>query len=150
VPASSPCDSPLSVPVARAADSAKPGKGKVAFHSSGDSLLVQGHGTNFTKQLQVKGQLCLPAEYGHATAEITEIISDTECKIKKEFKDVQGKKKVKEGLGSEEGVAYTCLPFVDQTQMYASVYDKLAEGGSLGIFPEGEQQLTLILEDLAC
>ncbi len=123
--------------MARAADSAKAGSGTIRFHSSGDRLHIQGTGTKFTKQLQVKGALCLPKEYGHPTAEIAEIISDTEVKLKKEFKDVHNKAKVKDALESSDGSAYTCLPFVDQTQMYASVYEKLAEGGSLGIFPEG-------------
>lgn len=132
----------LTVPVARAADSAKPGKGTISAHPSGDSLLIQGHGTEFTKQLVKKGQIVLPKSTGHASAEVVEIISDTEFKIKKEFKeqralDALNGKKV-EGQQDNPGTKYQCLPFVDQTKMYASVYESLAKGGSLGIFPEGE------------
>ncbi|PWN29985.1 hypothetical protein BDZ90DRAFT_215501 [Jaminaea rosea] len=146
-----------SIPVTRAADGAKTGKGVVSHHPSGDPLLVQGHGTNFKKQLVPKGQIVLPKWTGYASAEVVEIISDTEVRIKKEWKDERAKgalsgkkappsKKAKdaspqpeedekegEGVGSE----YQCLPYVDQTEMYASVYEKLAQGGCLGIFPEG-------------
>ena len=154
-----------SIPVARAADSAKKGKGFISLHPSGDPLLLQGHGTAFKSQLHAKGQIMLPKACGHATVEVVEVISDTEVKIKKEFKDPRaldmlrgqvpqpepskadkkGSKspssrameKVAEDLADGQGCKYSCLPFVDQTQMYAKVYEKLAEGGCLGIFPEG-------------
>lgn len=153
-----------SIPVARAADSAKKGKGYISLHPSGDPLLLQGHGTSFKSQLVPKGQIMLPKACGHATAEVVEVISDTEVKIKKEFKDqraldmLRGKvpqpdttktdkkaraaasralENVTADLQEDQGCKYSCLPFVDQTQMYAKVYEKLAEGGCLGIFPEG-------------
>ncbi|KAJ1018806.1 hypothetical protein NDA16_004611 [Ustilago loliicola] len=149
-----------SIPVARAADSAKPGKGFISLHPSGNPLLLQGHGTAFKSQLQPKGQIMLPKACGHATVEVVEVISDTEVKIKKELKDsraldmLRGKvpqpdnsksaksnakamDKVTHDLSDGKGCKYSCLPFVDQTQMYAKVYEKLAEGGCLGIFPEG-------------
>ncbi|ETS59911.1 hypothetical protein PaG_05883 [Moesziomyces aphidis] len=153
-----------SIPVARAADSAKKGQGYISLHPSGDSLLLQGHGTAFKSQLQPKGQIMLPKACGHATVEVVEIISDTEVRIKKELKDaraldmLRGKvpqqdtskhdkksikaaakamDKVDHDLSDGVGCKYSCLPFVDQTQMYAKVYEKLAEGGCLGIFPEG-------------
>lgn len=119
------------------------------MHRSGDSCLIQGHGTQFTKQLVVKGQIVLPKLTGHASAEVVEVISDTELRIKKEFKEQKAidalRGKLPEGPmdkegGKEpgqEGCKYQCLPFVDQTRMYASVYESLAKGGSLGIFPEG-------------
>uniref|UniRef100_V5E3Y4 Phospholipid/glycerol acyltransferase domain-containing protein n=2 Tax=Kalmanozyma brasiliensis (strain GHG001) TaxID=1365824 RepID=V5E3Y4_KALBG len=154
-----------SIPVARAADSAKRGNGYITLHPSGDPLLLQGHGTAFKSQLVPKGQIMLPKACGHATVEVVEVVSDTEVKIKKEFKDqraldmLRGKipqpepvksdkrgskspssralDKVTHDLIEDKGCKYSCLPFVDQTQMYAKVYEKLAEGGCLGIFPEG-------------
>lgn len=138
------------VPVARAADSAKVGKGTITSHPSGDACLLQGHSSEFTKQLQLKGQIVLPRSAGYAAAEVAEIISDTEVRIKKELKDqkaieaLQGKLPegpidAKEGGKTEgmDGCQYKCLPYVDQTEMYASVYECLARGGNLGIFPEG-------------
>ncbi|UZJ52167.1 hypothetical protein CBS101457_001487 [Exobasidium rhododendri] len=121
-----------SIPVARAADSSKPGKGALSLHASGDPCLIQGHGSQFTKQLVVKGQIVLPKATGHASAEVVEVISDTEIRIKKEFKD----QKALDALRGD-GCLYHCLPFVDQRKMYASVYESLSKGGSLGIFPEG-------------
>ena len=145
-----------SIPVARAADSAKPGKGTISVHPSGDSLLIQGHGTAFKSQVMPKGQIMLPKATGHATAEVVEVISDTELRIKKEFKDQRAidalngkiptdprskgaKKSAEKEIAAPKGpgCTYHCLPFVDQTQMYASVYERLAEGGCIGIFPEG-------------
>ncbi|CBQ73776.1 related to SCT1-glycerol 3-phosphate/dihydroxyacetone phosphate dual substrate acyltransferase [Sporisorium reilianum SRZ2] len=154
-----------SIPVARAADSAKAGKGFISLHPSGDPLLLQGHGTAFKSQLHAKGQIMLPKACGNATVEVVEVISDTEVKIKKEFKDaraldmLRGKtpqpepskadkkpsksasaralEKAANDISEGTGCKYSCLPFVDQTQMYAKVYEKLAEGGCLGIFPEG-------------
>lgn len=117
--------------------------------------MIQGHGTSFKSQLVPKGQIVLPKWTGYASAEVVEVISDTELKIKKELKDerakdaLSGKKPPSKKTGSASGTAsptqphsaegteYQCLPFVDQTQMYASVYEKLAQGGCLGIFPEG-------------
>jgi hypothetical protein len=138
----------FSVPVARAADSSKPGKGTITFHSSGDPLHIQGHDTQFTKQLVKKGQIVLPKSTGHDAAEVVEIISDTELKIKKEYKEQKAVDALNgKGVGEKEkqsgspGCKYNCLPFVDQTKMYASVYESLAKGGSLGIFPEGEYKL---------
>lgn len=148
-----------SIPVARAADGAKAGKGTISVHPSGDGLLIKGHGTSFKSQLVPKGQIMLPKWTGYASNEVVEVISDTELKVKKEWKDerakdaLNGKKPPptkREGgsapssgtatprMDDRPGTEYQCLPYVDQTEMYASVYEKLAEGGCLGIFPEGE------------
>lgn len=112
--------------------------------------MIQGHGTQFKKQLVAKGQIVLPKSTGHASAEVVEVISDTEIRIKKEFKDqkavdaLNGKlaedandKDRGQDQASLKGCKFNCLPFVDQRRMYASVYESLAKGGSLGIFPEG-------------
>ncbi|PWN49373.1 hypothetical protein IE53DRAFT_380607 [Violaceomyces palustris] len=127
-----------SIPVARAADSAKPGQGTVSLKSTENGLILLGHGSLFKSQLVPKGQIMLPKSTGSATAEVVEVISDTEVKIKKEFKDQRAIDALK-GTTAEgsPGTKYQVLPFVDQTEMYASVYERLAEGGCLGIFPEG-------------
>ena len=36
-----------------------------------------------------------------------------------------------------EPVAYTYLPYVDQSEMFENVYEHLGRGGTIGIFPEG-------------
>ncbi|KAK0547253.1 Glycerol-3-phosphate/dihydroxyacetone phosphate acyltransferase [Tilletia horrida] len=157
-----------SIPVARAADSAKSGSGLITVHPDDPTILL-GLNTRFTKELMPKGQIQLPKFTSFASAEIVEIISDTEVKIKKPFTNDKAKAALRgevpsptangaanaaarsekaraankndaKDVGSWEGkkgCKYKALPFIDQTMMYASVYERLAEGGSLGIFPEG-------------
>ena len=134
---------PVVVPVARAADEAKTGTGTIRL-SDEDNCLVIGSGTKFTSELQPKWQIMLPKTLSSATAEVTEIISDTQVRVKKEFGGDSGKvtskfkEKVAEAKESgESGVPFRRLPFIDQQEMYQFVYRRLKEGGLLGIFPEG-------------
>ncbi|GAA5985148.1 hypothetical protein JCM11641_005465 [Rhodosporidiobolus odoratus] len=122
-----------SIPVARAQDSAFAGSGTISL-SPDDTLVIIGDGTSFTKDFaKPRSQILLPRNLGSVTAEVVEVISDTELRLKKEFA-----KKALEGLKEKsEGVAFKVLPHVDQSSMYSSVYQKLTEGGSIGIFPEG-------------
>jgi glycerol-3-phosphate O-acyltransferase/dihydroxyacetone phosphate acyltransferase len=77
-----------------------------------------------------------------ATAEVLEVISDTEVWLKKEFGGESGKGTTKLletiKVGNRQGVEYKILPHVDQAVMYGAVYEKLRQGGCIGIFPEGE------------
>ncbi|KAJ7604047.1 hypothetical protein DFH06DRAFT_1003045 [Mycena polygramma] len=126
-----------SIPVARAADSIKPGTGRVRL-SPDDPCTVIGEGTKFLTEFKPRMQIMLPKSLASPAAEILEVISDTELKIKKEF-SADGTKcteKVKEAMGTE-GLEFRKLPFIDQQDMYRHVYDALNRGGSIGIFPEG-------------
>lgn len=118
-----------------------------------EGLRIRGYGTRFTKQLEVNSQLVLPKSCGSSAAVVEEIISDTECRIKRKFKDVPEKLSAEEALSPAEatgtlkseksdpkeavGIDFTVFPHIDQSQMYGQVFKKLNEGGSLGIFPEG-------------
>ncbi|KAJ7444605.1 hypothetical protein B0H11DRAFT_2290705 [Mycena galericulata] len=127
-----------SIPVARAADSVKPGIGRIRI-SSDDPCLVLGEGTRFTSDFTPRMQIMLPKSLDSAAAEVLEVISDTELKIKKEFGTTEGEKstdKLREATETQ-GVEFRKLPFVDQQDMYRHVYDCLNRGGSIGIFPEG-------------
>lgn len=131
------------VPVARAADDAKPGTGRVSL-SSDDPCLVIGHGTRFTSEVKARCQLQLPKSCGAPLAEVLEVISDSHLRIKKEFGGESGKgtARVREKLEEAadeglDGLEYKILPFVDQQEMYRFVYQRLKEGGCIGIFPEG-------------
>lgn len=154
-----------SISVVRAADRAKPGVGRITFWPSeeGDTmngLRIKGYDTQFSKQLEPRGQLVLPQEYGYSSAEVAEVVSATECILKRPFKDVPNKLPVQQALSplasaalsissaKEEseplmkqppptGSTFTVFPHIDQSLMYAQVFKKLNEGGSLGIFPEG-------------
>lgn len=97
----------------------------------------------------------LPRQLGGVSAEVVEVMDDTHLRIKKEFpkKAVDGMREsstaykvgtqrggVARGAGLLTGLFLPrppaqMLPYVDQTKMYTSVYERLKEGGSIGIFP---------------
>lgn len=131
------------VPVSRAADMAKPGAGRV-YLSPDDPCLVLGEGTKFLSEFAPRMQIMLPKSVSSAVAEVSEVISDTELRVKREFGGESGKgtARVREKLAELQsegvtGLEYKKLPFVDQQDMYRHVYQCLKEGGSIGIFPEG-------------
>ena len=89
-------------------------------------------------------QILLPKSVNSAIAEVIEVVSDTELRVKKEFGGESGKTTahIREKLAelNAEGIngfEYKKLPYIDQQEMYRHVYDCLREGGSIGIFPEG-------------
>ncbi|KAL0071434.1 Glycerol-3-phosphate/dihydroxyacetone phosphate acyltransferase [Marasmius tenuissimus] len=132
-----------SIPVERAADQAKNGTGRV-FLSDDDPCLVIGKDTKFTSEFSPRMQILLPKSVDHAIAEVVEVISDTELKIKREFGGESGKgtNKVREKVAElrkegKDGIEFKTLPYVNQQDMYRYVYDCLKQGGSIGIFPEG-------------
>ena len=132
------------VPVARAADSAKPGTGRV-WLSPDDPCLVIGEGTKFLTDFSSRMQILLPKSVNSAIAEVSEVLSDTELRVKREFGGESGKgtARIREKLSElrhdgVEGLEYKKLPFVDQQEMYRHVYQCLNIGGSIGIFPEGK------------
>ena len=134
------------VPVARAADEAKPATGLVSL-SPEDPCLVIGEGTRFKSEFAPKMQIMLSKAVNSVTAEVVEIISDTELRIKKEFGGETGKGtvRIREKLAEakaegQNGLAFKALPFIDQQEMYRGVYQRLKEGGCIGIFPEGQSQ----------
>lgn len=65
--------------MARAADSASKGTGTVYLHPT-DSTILLGHGTKFTKQVQIRMTIQLSKDVGFASAEVVEVISDEELK----------------------------------------------------------------------
>lgn len=112
--------------------------------SEDDPCLVIGHGTKFTSEFKPKMQVMLPKSVSWAVAEVVEVISDTQLRIKKEFGGESGKgtarirekQKEAEAAGSL-GLDFKKLPHVDQGEMYHHVYQCLESGGCIGIFPEG-------------
>ncbi|KAF9480135.1 glycerol-3-phosphate O-acyltransferase [Pholiota conissans] len=132
-----------SIPVSRAADMASAGKGRISI-SPDDPCLVLGEGTSFREEFTPRMQILLPKSVSSAVAEVVEVISDTQLRVKKEFGGESGKGTARirdkvEELKAEgiNGLEYKKLPFVDQQDMYRHVYQCLKEGGSIGIFPEG-------------
>jgi len=144
------------VPVGRAQDSLRPGKGTIYLPDpENDPLLVRGLGTHFDKEAEIGGLLALPVFEGSAaSSEIAEILGPEEIRLKKEFKgDVALKQLTGKGLQSGEskldgmvmdgptqdyqGTKYKVAPKIDQTKVYDAVFHRLNAGGCVGIFPEG-------------
>ena len=147
-----------SVSVSRALDSKKPAPGKIYLPQPDDNpTLIRGNGTDFEDpRFMVGGLLVLPSVNNQAAnTEIQEIVSKTEIRLKKPFKgDVayrqltgQAVKRDDPGLhvgnGEEdqtttfEGIHYSVAPHIDQSDVYNAVFQRLGEGGCIGIFPEG-------------
>ncbi|KAJ7219240.1 glycerol-3-phosphate O-acyltransferase [Mycena pura] len=130
-----------SIPVARAADSAQIGTGLIRL-STDDPYLVLGSGTKFLSEFSPRMQIMLSKSMNSLIAEVAEVISDTELRIKKEFGGSKGTMKIREKVAElqalgQTGLEFKTLPFVDQGQMYQHVYESLKQGGGIGIFPEG-------------
>ena len=63
------------------------------------------------------------------SCQIVEVMSDTEAILKC---DITTKTSTSGGT-----VAYKVYPYVNQAAMFSSVFDRLNDGGAVGIFPEG-------------
>ncbi|KAF8212268.1 glycerol-3-phosphate O-acyltransferase [Mycena galopus ATCC 62051] len=129
-----------SIPVARAADTARTGKGLIRL-SPDDPCVVLGSGTKFLSEFTPRMQVMLPKSMNSLVAEVAEVISDTELRIKKEFSG-KGTMRVREKVAElqelgKAGLEFRTLLFIDQQEMYTNVYNSLNQGGSIGIFPEG-------------
>ena len=144
------------VPVGRAMDSTKPGKGTAYLPDpDNDPTLVRGVGTRFDKEAEVGGLIVLPIfEGSSASSDIAEIHGPEELRLKKPFKGdgpvkqltgrglENGEEKIagmtlKGGTGDYQGTTYKVAPKIDQTKVYDAVFHRLNEGGCVGIFPEG-------------
>ncbi|KAK5174266.1 Glycerol-3-phosphate/dihydroxyacetone phosphate acyltransferase [Saxophila tyrrhenica] len=145
-----------SVGVGRALDLKKPAKGKIWLPDpEEDATLIKGKGTEFTdsKQFMKGGLLVLPSVNNEAAnTEIQEVISDEEIRLKKPFKgDVAYKQLTGQSLEESngqlsngdskkeefDGIKFSVAPHVDQSKVYEAVFNRLKEGGCIGIFPEG-------------
>ena len=110
------------IPVERPQDIAQEGIGKLEFLPGG---IVKGYDTKFTKQAFVGDTL---RAKGFPEYVISEVKSDTEMIVK-----------AKEGDNCElnKQTEYKIAPKVDQSHVFAAVWDGLKNGQCLGIFPEG-------------
>lgn len=122
------------VPVKRAQDSAKKGAGSitVAAESSDDGVIhVVGKGTKFSTELKVGDKIRFPKTA--LGIKVASIENDEAMCIKVE----DG---VLDAIATQpfpEYVTFDILPRVDQKDVFKNVLEKLASGGTIGIFPEG-------------
>ncbi|KAI1871358.1 uncharacterized protein JN550_004803 [Neoarthrinium moseri] len=146
-----------SVPVGRAQDSAKAAKGMIYMPDPiNNPNIIRGIGTDFEKEAEVGGMIFLPSVKGQSgsSVDIAEIVGPEEIRTKRAFSgkvpmqqltgrdDIgpDGKLANRDVKGSKEGyqgTKFKLAPHIDQTQVYQAVFDRLASGGCVGIFPEG-------------
>ena len=110
------------IPVERPQDIAQEGKGKIELLPGG---VVKGHDTSFTKQAFAGDTL---RAKGWPEYIISEVNSDTEMVVKAKDSD---------GCELNKLTDYKIAPKVDQSHVFAAVWDGLKNGKWLGIFPEG-------------
>mmetsp|Transcript_30054 Transcript_30054/g.63271 ORF Transcript_30054/g.63271 Transcript_30054/m.63271 type:complete len:686 (-) Transcript_30054:219-2276(-) len=129
------------VPVKRPQDSAMKGIGSItidvndiaalAEELSDVTIKVVGMDTKFTSQVKVGDKIRLTNTALGIKVSSVESDNSLSLKIDEGFRDI---------LSSQpfpEHVSFDILPYVDQKDVYKSVLEKLASGGTLGIFPEG-------------
>lgn len=56
-------------------------------------------------------------------------------------KNVKASSKVRTESEMKDGLEYKVLPHVEQEDTYGAVFQRLKEGGTIGIFPEGESRI---------
>ncbi|KAL9183484.1 hypothetical protein ACHAXT_004340 [Thalassiosira profunda] len=129
------------VPVKRAQDSAKRGAGAVSIDmkdiseeaegSSGAVIKVAGKDTKFGSQIKVGDKIRFPQTA--VGIKVASIEGDESMTLKLE----EGVRDVLLSQPFPEYVAFDILPRIDQKEVYQNVLERLASGGTIGIFPEG-------------
>ncbi|KAH9951353.1 glycerol-3-phosphate O-acyltransferase [Amylocystis lapponica] len=132
-----------SIPVVRAFDEATAGTGLVSL-SADDPCVVVGNGTRFLSELTPKMHIMLPRSVDGAAAEVVEVVSNTELRVKNEFSGNTGActssiRAHVDALRAEgtQGLSFKRVPLVSQQEMFRYVYECLTKDGCIGIFPEG-------------
>lgn len=121
-----------------------------------DPTLIRGVGTHFDTEAEVGGMIFLPAVKNQASTnvDIAEILGPDAIRTKRPFKtklalsqltarddiDEAGNFTNMDLTGPKEGyqgTPYKLAPRIDQTKVYEAVFNRLRNGGCVGIFPEG-------------
>jgi glycerol-3-phosphate O-acyltransferase/dihydroxyacetone phosphate acyltransferase len=115
-----------SIGIHRPQDIAKPGQGKVAVEE--DGVTVTGFGTAFDTQCHPGDQLVWAEGAMKGAVSVIESV-DSHSRITL--------KKTVVGDARGTGHAFKIVPRVDQSAAFNNVFQRLAQGGAIGIFPEG-------------
>jgi glycerol-3-phosphate O-acyltransferase/dihydroxyacetone phosphate acyltransferase len=129
------------IPVDFIWDHAKPARGTIHQPDyTTNPFLVQGFGTHFDAEAEVGGLLIVPSIRGGVAArEIAEILGPEELLLKNCFGQMQIEKylSVNEDASGRRGAAFKLAPKADHTELQETVLEKLDEGASVCLFPEG-------------
>lgn len=122
------------VPVVRPQDLATKGTGTVYYIEGDDQCIIKGKGTRFTQEV---GQRDIIALSKTVQLTVEKVISDTEIKLKSPLNDEAQQLLLPSSNNSDDGLTFKVIPHVDQGQLYEKVHERLNQGGSIVIFPEG-------------
>jgi len=123
------------VPVKRAQDSAMKGAGSitVATESADDDVIhVVGKGTQFSTELKVSDKIRFPKSA--LGIKVASIENDEAMCLKVEDGVLDA---IATQPFPDDYVTFDVLPRIDQKDVFKNVLEKLASGGTIGIFPEG-------------
>lgn len=128
-----------SIPVVRAQDHGKKCCGKVFLCKDdktrltlkGDDTLFLDEVMNFKKTFKNEAAVSIHYEAEHYSVPIDKIIDNTTLILKKQFDS-----KIENVLANSK-VSFSVLPIIDQSELYASVFERLSNNLCVGIFPEG-------------
>ncbi|KAI8886896.1 hypothetical protein K501DRAFT_176694 [Backusella circina FSU 941] len=115
------------IPVIRPQDLASKGDGTIIY--KGDPLYLHGKNTSFKQQVGPRDIIVLSKTL---KAEVVEVISDSELKLKAPL----GEDAIHH-LNTDEDIAYKVIPHVDQSVLYEKVHERLDQNECIVIFPEG-------------
>lgn len=118
-----------SIPVGRTQDTLRPGLGKV-HQSAADPLVLLGVDTRFTKECTLDHVIRIPGS--SELVGIKEIRNDTELVLEGPFSSSRAVAILARGE-----TPYEVASKVDNSGMFARVFQHLADGHCIGIFPEG-------------
>lgn len=117
------------IPVDRAQDNLKLGTGEI-WGDEHDTMLVHGSGTKFTREFKPASLLNIPGS--NDMAHVKEILSDTELVLSRTFKNPKSLSRLAKGP-----TKFKFADHVDNGGVFRSVFQHLAAGHCLGVFPEG-------------
>lgn len=126
--------SQLSIPVKRAQDNLKLKQG-IIKQDPNDELHIIGENTTFLKDCQPKGLFSFQKSLG--TGLIDRVASDTDLYLKKPFKYSSEKTEIIGEKLFKEGSRYKSAERIDQSEVYAQVFEHLSHGNCIGVFSEG-------------
>jgi glycerol-3-phosphate O-acyltransferase/dihydroxyacetone phosphate acyltransferase len=109
------------IPVIRAQDRARIGSGTVSVTGT----KMKGKNTKFSSELDVGESIKISGI--STTPAVKSIISDSELELKFPF----------DHEGAITDHKFKIYPKLDQHEVYEQVFERLHEGGAIGIFPEG-------------
>ncbi len=147
------------VPVSRAMDIAKPGKGTIYLENlenpQASPKILLGVGTDFTApEFKPGGSIYLPTINGESQRlDIAEIAGPEKIILKDVSLHPDAVDQLTGYRAGGNGVKFKVAPHVDQSQVYNAVFERLAANGCVGIFPEGgshDRTELLPLKGLLC